>query len=107
MEIDMTEVKAQPTRLMKVMAAIVNVIWVLSIISLVVAVFITPVGLHVAILKYHGYHHLKYLMFPDAYTFVAFGSLYVVNVLAAALILWIVHHLRLLMRQLRPLHPLT
>jgi hypothetical protein len=110
MEIVMTEGKVEPTRLMKIMAVVVNVIWVLSILSLVVAIFVTPVGLHMAVIRYHGFHDLKYLMFPDAYTFMAFGSLYVVNVLAAALILWIVHHLRLLMRQLKagePFHELN
>ncbi|MBU0518293.1 DUF2975 domain-containing protein [bacterium] len=95
------------TGFVKFMSVVVDIIWVISIISLISGVLFMPAGWFLfrsadICMDFnfdHGLHGLPFI----APLFI--GMAYITNILASGIILWIVHHFRLLIKKVKSGEP--
>jgi len=96
-----------PTGLVKFMSVVVDIIWVLSIISLASGILFIPLAwlLYRAADVYFDFNiHYGWDGIP-VFVPLFIGMAYFTNIIASGIILWIVHHFRLLIKKLKSGEP--
>lgn len=90
-----------PSRLVKFLAAVINVAWVLGIISFIITLLVTPIGLVGGMLGSGIFDLSARAIFHQMFGPIWLMGVYSSSLLASGFFLWIVYHLRLLMRTIK------